>query len=41
MSKRKLTEVCDITTGKLDANTAVQNGKYPFSQDEKLKYDVL
>lgn len=30
MSKRKLTEVCDITTGKLDANAAVQNGKYPF-----------
>lgn len=30
MSKRKLTEVCDITTGKLDANAAVQNGQYPF-----------
>lgn len=25
-----LTDVCDITTGKLDSNAAVDNGKYPF-----------
>lgn len=25
-----LTDVCDIGTGKLDANKAVDNGKYPF-----------
>jgi len=25
-----LTDVCDIGTGKLDANNAVDNGKYPF-----------
>ena len=26
----KLTSVCSITTGKLDSNAAVKNGKYPF-----------
>jgi len=25
-----LTDVCDITTGKLDSNAAVDNGRYPF-----------
>jgi len=27
---KQLGEVCNITTGKLNANTAVENGKYPF-----------
>lgn len=30
MSKIKLTQVCDITTGKLDANAAEENGRYPY-----------
>ena len=25
-----LKEICSIRTGKLDANAAVENGKYPF-----------
>lgn len=27
---RKLTDICRITTGKLDSNASVENGKYPF-----------
>jgi len=27
---KPLTEVCNITTGNLDSNAAVENGKYPF-----------
>lgn len=27
---KKLPELCNITTGKLDANAAVENGKYPY-----------
>lgn len=30
MSRVKLTTVCNITTGKLDANAAEENGIYPF-----------
>lgn len=30
MGKIRLTSVCNITTGKLDANAAVINGKYPY-----------
>lgn len=30
MNKIKLTDICDITTGKLDANAAEENGKYPY-----------
>lgn len=30
MSKIKLTEACNIVTGKLDANTAEKRGKYPY-----------
>lgn len=30
MSKIKLTETCNITTGKLDANAAEKMGKYPY-----------
>jgi len=30
MSKIKLTKVCNITTGKLDANAAEEAGKYPY-----------
>lgn len=30
MSEIKLTETCNITTGKLDANAAEENGKYPY-----------
>lgn len=30
MNKIKLTQVCDITTGKLDANAAEENGRYPY-----------
>ncbi len=30
MSKIKLTKTCNITTGKLDANAAEEDGKYPY-----------
>ena len=30
MSKVKLTEICNITTGKLDSNAAEDNGRYPY-----------
>ncbi len=30
MSKIKLTEACNIVTGKLDANAAETGGKYPY-----------
>lgn len=30
MSKIKLTDVCNIVTGKLDSNAAEENGKYPY-----------
>lgn len=30
MKTKPLTETCSITTGKLDANAAVENGDYPF-----------
>ena len=30
MSMIKLLSTCNITTGKLDANAAVENGMYPF-----------
>lgn len=30
MSKVKLTDVCNITTGKLDSNAAEKNGQYPY-----------
>lgn len=30
MRKKRLTDVCNITTGKLDANAAVEDGEYPF-----------
>lgn len=30
MKKKRLTDVCNITTGKLDANAAVEDGEYPF-----------
>lgn len=30
MSKIKLTQTCNITTGKLDSNAAVENGLYPY-----------
>lgn len=30
MSKIKLTDACNITTGKLDANAAEENGQYPY-----------
>lgn len=30
MSTIKLTSACNITTGKLDSNAAVENGKYPY-----------
>lgn len=30
MSKVKLTDICNITTGKLDSNAAEENGKYPY-----------
>ena len=30
MSKIKLTEACNIVTGKLDANAAEKRGKYPY-----------
>lgn len=30
MSKIRLTQTCNITTGKLDANAAEENGKYPY-----------
>lgn len=30
MSKVNLTEICNITTGKLDSNAAEENGKYPY-----------
>lgn len=38
---KKLGEVCDIKTGKLDANAASPNGKYPFftCSRETLKID--
>lgn len=26
----KLTDICNITTGKLDSNAAEKNGKYPY-----------
>lgn len=28
--KCKLSEICSFTTGKLNSNAAVENGKYPF-----------
>lgn len=30
MKTKPLTQVCNITTGKLDANAEIPNGKYPF-----------
>lgn len=30
MEMKKLPELCNITTGKLDANAAVENGMYPY-----------
>lgn len=30
MSKVRLTKVCNITTGKLDANAAEENGRFPY-----------
>lgn len=30
MSKINFTQICNITTGKLDANAAEENGKYPY-----------
>lgn len=30
MKTKSLTQVCNITTGKLDANAEIPNGKYPF-----------
>lgn len=30
MSKVKFTQICNITTGKLDANAAEEKGKYPY-----------
>ncbi len=30
MKTKNLTQVCNITTGKLDANAEVENGQYPF-----------
>ncbi len=30
MSKISLFETCNITTGKLDSNAAIENGKYPY-----------
>lgn len=30
MKTKSLTQVCNITTGKLDANAGIPNGKYPF-----------
>ena len=30
MSKISLLKACNITTGKLDSNAAIENGKYPY-----------
>lgn len=35
---QKLTDICDITTGKLNANAMVENGKYEFFTCSKESY---
>ncbi len=42
MNTKQLTQVCDITTGKLDANAEQPNGKYPFftCAPEPLRIDT-
>ena len=42
MRTKSLTQVCNITTGKLDANAEVKDGKYPFftCAPEPSKIDV-
>lgn len=37
----RLTDACEITTGKLDANAAIENGKYPYftCADKPLRID--
>lgn len=42
MEYRKLEELIDIRTGKLDANASSENGKYPFFTCSKdtLKIDT-
>ena len=42
MKTKRLTEVCNITTGKLDSNAEVPNGKYPFftCAPESLRIDT-
>ena len=32
---KELGEVCEIETGKLNANESVEDGKYPFLQQQK------
>lgn len=41
MSKISLLKACNITTGKLDSNAAIENGKYPYftCAPEPLKID--
>ncbi|WP_273398102.1 restriction endonuclease subunit S [Actinobacillus porcinus] len=38
--QRKLGEFCQITTGKLDANAMVENGKYDFFTSGIKKYKI-
>ena len=38
--QRKLGEFCDITTGKLDANAMVEDGKYDFYTSGITKYKI-
>lgn len=36
----KLSEICDIATGKLDANAMVKDGKYPFFTCDRNPYRI-
>lgn len=36
----RLSDICDITTGKLDANAMVENGKYPFFTCDRNPYRI-
>lgn len=38
--QRKLGELCEITTGKLDANAMVENGQYDFYTSGIKKYKI-
>ena len=38
--QRKLGDICNITTGKLDANAMVENGKYDFFTSGIKKYKI-